>query len=48
MMERDDEHFDIDDDFVAEACALQAGLQLRGGIQRDDGNGERLARDGHL
>ena len=37
-----------DDDLVGEAHALQAGLQLRGRIERDDGDGERLARGGHL
>ena len=37
-----------DDDLVGEAHALQAGLQLRGRIERDDGDGERLARSGHL
>ena len=37
-----------DDDLVGETHALQAGFQLRCRIERDDGNGERLARRGHL
>ena len=37
-----------DDDLVGKTHALQAGLQLRGRIERDDGDGERLARGGHL
>ena len=37
-----------DEDLVGEAHALQAGFQLRGRVERDDGDGERLARGGHL
>ena len=36
------------DDFVGEMHALQAGFQLRGGVEGDDRDGERLARGGHL
>lgn len=37
-----------DDNLLGKAHAGQAGLELRRGIERDDGNRQRLARGGHL
>jgi hypothetical protein len=37
-----------DDNFIGKMRTLQASLQLRRGVKRDDDNRKRLARGGHL